>query len=409
MSKKDKKLKSGSKEWTDALIFAIIAATLIRWAAFEAFTIPTSSMEKSLLVGDYLFVSKVHYGPRTPKTILQLPLTHQTIWGTQIPSFLDWVQLKSHRIPGFTSVKNNDVVVFNYPAEKGFPSDMKLNYIKRCIAIAGDTLQIKDQEVFINGKRAETPSESQTQYTIVSKTQIGKRTLEKYNVYAYDYNNIAHYRLNMVPGPEGKFTYTAMLPKHSADDLRKLDFIESVDRIYAREDNDVFPQKASNNWSIDNFGPLYIPKEGDVVKITADNWSQYKAITEEYEVDYNDGKIGTFKDGKFYLGDEVQESYTVKQNYYFMMGDNRHNSLDSRYWGYVPFDHVIGKAVMVWMSKDNNPDAENSIRYDRIGLLIGSDTQIPSWIKIVIGILLLAFFGYFSFVKKKDEDNNQIK
>lgn len=359
--KKNKKKKGVVQEWTDALIFAVIAATLIRWAAFEAFTIPTSSMEKSLLVGDYLFVSKVHYGPRTPKTILQLPLTHQTIWGTQIPSFLDWIQLPQVRLPGFTSVKNNDVVVFNYPAEEGFPSDMKLNYIKRCIAIAGDTLQIKNQEVFINGNRVETPQESETQYRIVSNTQIGKRTLEKYNVYAYDFNNVAHYRLKMIPGPEGKFTYAGMLPHHTAADLRKLDFIENVEKVYARVDPSVFPQNPNNNWSIDNFGPLSIPKEGDVVKITNNNWSQYKDIITKYEENEN----AQFKDNKLYIGGEVQESYTIKQDYYFMMGDNRHNSLDSRYWGYVPEDHIIGKAVMVWMSMDRNPDA-SMIRWRRI-------------------------------------------
>ncbi|KXX70178.1 signal peptidase I [Flammeovirga sp. SJP92] len=360
-NKKDKKKKGVVQEWTDALIFAVIAATLIRWAAFEAFTIPTSSMEKSLLVGDYLFVSKVHYGPRTPKTVLQLPLTHQTIWGTQIPSFLDWIQLPQFRLPGFTDVKNNDVVVFNYPAEEGFPSDMKLNYIKRCIGIAGDTIQIKNQEVFINGDRVEVPEDSETQYRVVSKTQIGKKTLERYNVYAYDYNNVGHYKLKNIPGPEGKFTYSAMLPLHTAKELRKLDFIESVEKIYARKDPSIFPQNPNNTWSIDNFGPLYIPKEGDVVKITNDNWSQYKDIIIKYE----DNENVVFKNGQLSIDGQVQDSYTIKQDYYFMMGDNRHNSLDSRYWGYVPADHIIGKAVMVWMSMDRNPDA-SMIRWNRI-------------------------------------------
>jgi len=164
--KKEKKHKSALREWVDAIVFAVIAATIIRWLLLEAFTIPTPSMEKSLLVGDFLFVSKIHYGPRTPKTPLQVPLTHQTIWWTNIPSYVDWIQLPQYRLPGFTSVKRNDVVVFNYPPELKYPVDLKTNYIKRCIAIPGDCLKVENARVFVNGEPAPTPPKMQLKHFI---------------------------------------------------------------------------------------------------------------------------------------------------------------------------------------------------------------------------------------------------
>jgi signal peptidase I len=164
--KKPQKPKSKSREWVDAIVFAVIAATIIRWLLMEAFTIPTPSMEKSLLVGDFLFVSKMHYGPRTPKTPLQVPLTHQTIWGTNIPSYVDWIQLPQYRLPGITSVKRNDVVVFNYPPELRYPTDLKTNYIKRCVGLPGDNIEVRDLQVFINGEAIENPPQMQFSYLI---------------------------------------------------------------------------------------------------------------------------------------------------------------------------------------------------------------------------------------------------
>jgi len=178
-SKKDqaeKKKKGPVREWVDAITFAVVAATLIRWAFMEAFTIPTSSMENSLLVGDFLFVSKINYGPRTPKTPLQIPLTHQKIWGTEIPSYLEWIQLPQYRLPGFDDVERNDVVVFNYPKED-HPVDLKTHYIKRCVAIPGDELEIRNNQVYINGELGENPERMQFRYYLFTKQAINQRVL----------------------------------------------------------------------------------------------------------------------------------------------------------------------------------------------------------------------------------------
>ena len=193
--KEDQPPKSKLREWGDAILFAVVAATLIRWLIMEAFTIPTPSMEKSLLVGDFLFVSKFHYGTRTPKTPLQVPLTHQKIWLTNIPSYLDWIQLPQYRLPGFTSIKRNDVVVFNVPgiAENNFeefdkskwidyPVDLKTNYIKRCVAVPGDALEIRDQQIYINGEKGENPENMQFSYVVESKSGISDRVLDKNNI-----------------------------------------------------------------------------------------------------------------------------------------------------------------------------------------------------------------------------------
>ena len=201
------------KEWLDAIVFAVVAATLIRWAFFEAYTIPTPSMEKSLLVGDFLFVSKLHYGPRTPQTPLQVPLTHQKIWGTNLPSYSDALQIPSYRFPGFTSIKNSDVVVFNWPADEGYPTDLKTNYIKRCVAIAGDTLQIKDTQVLINGKPLENPPKMQFRYYLLTKESLNERIFRSHEITDY------------YPIPEGYVVHT--LPE-TAKKLKDLPFIARV-------------------------------------------------------------------------------------------------------------------------------------------------------------------------------------
>ncbi|HEX9957015.1 MAG TPA: signal peptidase I, partial [Fibrella sp.] len=175
--------KSAIREWFDSVLFAVVAATLIRWLFMEAFTIPTPSMERSLMVGDFLFVSKFHYGTRTPKTLLQVPLTHQKIWGTEIPSYLDWIQLPQYRLPGFSDVKNGDVVVFNFPPEDQYPTDLKTNYIKRCMGIAGDVLEVRHRQVFVNGKAAEVPPNSQMSYFIeATKGDLDDTFFRQYNI-----------------------------------------------------------------------------------------------------------------------------------------------------------------------------------------------------------------------------------
>lgn len=211
--KKEEKPKSKIKEWTDAIVFAVIAATIIRWLIMEAFTIPTPSMEKSLLVGDFLFVSKLHYGARTAATPLQVPLTHQYIWGTKIPSYVDWIQLPQYRLPGFSNVKRNDVVVFNYPTEMEYPVDLKTNYIKRCVGVAGDKIEVRDMQVYINDEPAENPPEMQFRYFIKTSENLNQRVFDKYDIT----------EVYQMGGGYSIFT----MPE-TALALEKLSFIESV-------------------------------------------------------------------------------------------------------------------------------------------------------------------------------------
>lgn len=352
---KPEKKVSIVREWVDAIAFAVVAATFIRWLLIEAYTIPTSSMEKSLLVGDFLFVSKFHYGPRTPKTPLQVPLTHQKIWGTNLPSYSDAIQLPSYRLPGFTSIKRNDVVVFNYPAEtEDYPTDLKTNYIKRCVGIAGDTLKVVDSQVYINGKPSENPEMMQFGYILVTKENINERVFQS--------NNITEYR----PIDQGYFVQTTPA---TAAKLKNMPFIDQV--IIAKNHEgegspEIFPSSSKVNWNADFFGPLWIPKKGATIQLTPQNLIIYETTITRYEGLENTSVV----DGKLYIDGKPVDTYTFKQNYYFMMGDNRHNSADSRFWGFVPEDHVVGKALLIWMSYDNNSGAFRAIRWKRLFNLI---------------------------------------
>ncbi|WP_242918299.1 signal peptidase I [Pontibacter liquoris] len=352
-TKTPKKKKSFAREWGDAILFAVIAASLIRWATFEAYTIPTPSMEKSLLVGDFLFVSKLHYGPRTPITPLQIPLTHQTIWGTNIPAYSDAIQLKPHRLPGFSEVKRFDVVVFNYPPEEQHPADLRTNYIKRAIGLPGDSLQIKDMQVYINGKAIENPAKMQYKYLLIPTTQLGQKFFQDRNI-----------NLNDIQPYEGGYVVDAT--PELASQMSQLDIIKEVillKQLPGKADPAVFPQMPSKyEWNADNYGPIYIPKEGVTVAITPASLPFYQKVILDYE--HNDN--AKVENGKLYIDGKETNKYTFKQNYYFMMGDNRHNSEDSRFWGYVPEDHVVGKAVMIWMSVNPEGDFLHKIRWNRL-------------------------------------------
>jgi signal peptidase I len=352
--KKVKVKKSAVREWFDAIIFAVIAATIIRWLFLEAFTIPTASMEKSLLVGDFLFVSKVHYGARTPKTPLQLPLTHQTIWGTKIPSYLDWIQLPQVRIPGFSKIKRDDVVVFNYPPEFEHPVDLKTNYIKRCIGVPGDVVEITDTRVFVNGEAFGNPPKMQFRYYIFTDEIINERVFKKYDISEF-------YR--------SQGGYYVMTRPETAEELKSLPFVKDVILTKNTEEQvnpRIYPDASVFTWNEDFFGPLEVPSKGQTIEVNKENLSKYGDIIRYYEGN-NEVEI---KDGILILEGSHVNSYTFKQNYYFMMGDNRHNSEDSRFWGFVPEDHVVGKALFIWLSIDKNESFLHKIRWSRLFSLI---------------------------------------
>ncbi len=336
-------------------------------------------MENSLLVGDYLFVSKLHYGTRTPKTPLQVPLTHQYIWGTKIPSYLDWIQLPQFRLPGFSEVKRGDAVVFNLPVEqKGLvekystvlpdlnphPIDLRVYYIKRCVAVAGDQIEIRQGQVYINGKPEINPVRMQSEYQVSSNTLINETKVFRENG-IWEYNNT----MDMLPdtAAASRHSYTVYTTPVIAARLKEqYDFITDVKEVVTpagfREYN-LYPKSSLVNWNQDNYGPFLLPREGTTIELTPLNVALYGEAIQYYEGN-SDVSI---ENDKISIGGKVLDKYTFKQDYFFMMGDNRHRSADSRYWGMVPKDHVLGKAVFVWMSIDPNPTSFlNKIRWSRV-------------------------------------------
>jgi signal peptidase I len=356
--------RSFVKEWFNAIVFAVVAATLIRWTTVEAFVIPTPSMENSLLVGDFLFVSKFHYGTRTPRTPLQIPLTHQKIWGTEIPSYLPWIELPSYRFPGISEVKRGDAVVFNLPpldphdGMKVRPIDLKPYYVKRCVGVAGDRLEIRDQLVIINGKPLEIPEEMKFSYLVTAKEQINKRNMNRFDLDSDDYYFLGH-------SNDDKAIYKMFLTQKQVTELRSAPYILSVADDYTKgsgPESDIFPSYYDTSWNCDDYGPLLIPKEGMIVSINDSTLSAYGDLIRLYEGN-DDVQI---KDGELLISGKVVNEYTFKQDYFFMMGDNRHNSWDSRYWGFVPADHIVGKGLFIWMSIEAEADFLHKIRWSRL-------------------------------------------
>lgn len=359
--KKKKKSKNELKSWFNAILFAVIAATILRTFLIEAYTIPTSSMEKSLLIGDFLFVSKVSYGPRVPMTPLSFPLVHHTLPLTKnIPAYLKWIQLDYHRMKGFGDVQRNDCVVFNYPADDALyperPVDKKENYIKRCVGIPGDIIEIKNADLYVNGEPQKTTKKMRNQFRYYVKTDgtlFSERTLKKYNIYE-----------GQILSKNGD--YELMLNQKSLDAIKRFTYVKKVEKIVAEKGVKInspeliFPNDQFN-WNLDHLGPVKIPQKGTSVEINSDNISMYRRIIESYEKN----KLEIIGEN-IYINDELATSYTFSMNYYWMMGDNRHNSLDSRYWGFVPEDHVVGKALFIWMSWDKNKSGINKVRWKRL-------------------------------------------
>ena len=342
--------KGPVREWFDALFFAVIAATLIRWATFEAFTIPTPSMENTLLVGDFLFVNKLNYGPRTPMTPLQIPLTHQKIWGTNIPSYLDWIKLPQFRLPGFSEINRDDIVVFNYPSEIEKPIDLKTYYVKRCVALPGDTIKIINGDIFINNNLKDQLENQQNRYFVRTKTNINPRIFKKYDI--WEYTKVSN-------------GYYINTKQENADAIEKESFIDDVE-LYRMDKSlssiRIFPDKNKFPWNTDYFGPLLVPYKGLKINLNEENTIKYSSVISDFE-GIDNVKV---EDNNIFINNKKVEDYTFKQDYYFMMGDNRHNSEDSRFWGFVPYDHVLGEASFIWFSYDyKESNIFKAIRWER--------------------------------------------
>lgn len=371
-----KKQKSAFREWLDSVAFAVVAATLIRFFIFEAYTIPTPSMESSLMVGDFLFVSKLHYGVRTPKTPLQLPLTHQKIWFTNIPSYLRWLDLPIYRLPGFSSVKQGDAVVFNVPnfEEDGdAPVDLRTFYVKRCVATPGDVLEVRDQQVIVNGKAMENPERMQHPIFMKTKENLDEKFFEDYgirNAPDASYDSADWLPLAEPDSQNVLWGYKLNTSKAMMDELKALPFAKTFDTNLFKDPKgvtfvDIFPHDTTlYKWNRDFYGPLKVPAKGLTVPMTPGNVALYSEAIQKYE-----GNKKVVVNGyQIYIDGKLITSYTFKQDYYFMMGDNRHNSADSRFWGFVPSDHIVGKAFFVWMSIDPNKSlfSWNKIRWNRL-------------------------------------------
>lgn len=358
--------KSAVYEWSEAIGFAVVAATMIRWLIMEAYTIPTGSMENSLLVGDFLFVSKFHYGTRTPGTPVQVPLTHQKIWFTEIPSYTEWFKLPTYRLPGISHIKREDVVVFNVPTDHEnngvrYPIDLKTNFIKRCVGIPGDVIEIKNKQVYQNGEAEPRPEKMRFTYQVLASEPINDRNLEKLGVDPDDWAG------SQSVGK--KVMYYWNLDSATATEIRSASYIESVVQQPARTTPNpglVFTSSRYSPWNEDNFGPLTVPKKGMTIPVNDSTLFFYGSTIRDF--DHNEDV--RIEDGKLFIAGVEKSTYTFNQDYYFMMGDNRHDSADSRFWGFVPEDHIVGKAFFIWLSIDPHADFVHKIRWNRFFKLI---------------------------------------
>ena len=436
-----------------SLVFAVVVATFVHTYFIQPFTIPTPSLEKSLLVGDFLFVSKFHYGARTPMTPIAAPMVHDTLPLLKIKSYTMWPQLPYFRFPALQKIKNNDIVVFNWPADTLFnmykntnirydkPIDKKTNYVKRCVGIAGDSLQIKNGNIFINGKLSELPLRAKPQffYTLITKNPLDQSflnnfgitetaTLFKIETKIFDNTVIQKFLVdNSVSLTEiqrdatgvtvalsNNFTQDLFdklnlqsatnctninLTKEKFNELKQDPNVISLKQYINAPSNEVFPKNQNLNWSIDNYGPIYIPKAGATVSLTPKSLPFYKKIITEYE---GPNKVKVLGNDVF-INDKKEATYTFKQDYFWMMGDNRHNSLDARYFGYTPEDHIVGKPVFIWMSIDGiNDGFKNwSIRWDRLFTTVSGEGQPQSYFKYFLIVLALYFIGEYFWKKRK--------
>ena len=437
-----------------SLVFAVVIATIVHNYILQPFVIPTGSLEKTLRVGDFLLVSKFHYGARIPSTVISFPMVHDTIPILKTRSYLKEPQLPYIRIPGFQEIKNNDIVVFNWPAdtvrkffvkEKGVikPRDKKSNYVKRAIGVPGDSLEIKDGIVYLNGQENKLPERAKPLYTykIFSKDGVSSSKLKNLEIDGFirkfiirnlsqeSYNSLKANILSISNTNENEYLiYTddqgipikkvrelnidireiidnereLSLTFNDANKIRNSNEFDTIFRSIEKTNyiNSVFfPGNKRFNWNNDQLGPIYIPKAGEKIKLTIDDLPLYKKIIRDYE--NNEVEV---VDNNIYINGEISSNYTFKQDYYWMMGDNRYNSEDSRVWGFVPFDHVLGKPVFIWMSIDGlfNGISNWKFRWDRVFTTIGFDGKPRSYLPhFIIFILVWQLFSYLKRKKNK--------
>lgn len=454
--------KTGLGEWVSSIVFAIVAATLVHTYFIQPYVIPTPSLEKSLLVGDFLFVSKFHYGARTPMTTIAAPMVHDTIPKIGIRSYLADVNPKTHktswknklqlpyfRLPGIQDIKRNDIVVFSWPADtvyrffqkdKGVrkPIDKKSNYVKRCVGVPGDSLSIVNGYVHINGKKTVLPSRAKvmSMHTVTTNTPLNNKIIdllgrgnymgnvisipqealkqesateliERLGIEKIKEDTINAYYSGAIPNQKVK----AFLQASDVNNMAIFNMTEAEAKSYigkagitttekfdfVNKSNTIFPQDISHQGTVDNFNSFYIPKKGVTIQLNIASLPLYKKIIEEYE----DNTLSV-SGNQISINNEVTNSYTFKQDYYWMMGDNRHRSEDSRYWGFVPEDHIVGKPVFIWMSIDGINDGIGNwkIRWDRVFSTVGGDGQPKSYFKYFL-FLLAGYFVFDYFRKKK--------
>ena len=447
--------KTGIGEWISSIIFAVILATIVHTYFIQPYIIPTGSLEKSLLVGDFLFVSKFHYGARVPQTAVSFPMVHDTIIGTGIRSYLKKPQIPYLRIPGFQKIKRNEIVTFSWPAdtvrqffvkEKGVkkPIDKKSNYVKRCVAIPSDTLEIKNGIIFINGKKSIMPYRAKPIFNYSVNNQNGistsklsssgikiQRKFRIKDITQQKLNQMRPYILRLMDNNPNNFTIITdfkgipydvrssgrivmteitekemdvFLTEQEAEILEKSRLVDSITRNFNKiksYNTQFFPNDIRFNWNEDNFGPIIIPKKGEKIKLNSINLPIYKKLIRDYEKNSLD-----LKNGSIFINNIKTEHYIFKQNYYWMMGDNRYKSEDSRSWGFVPEDHIVGKPVFIWMSIEGiNGGFKNwKIRWNRVFTTVNLDGEPKSY-RWHFLFTILIIYGITEYRKRKKSES----
>ncbi|WP_298424829.1 signal peptidase I [uncultured Kordia sp.] len=402
---KDRSLKprTSAGEWVASILFAVVAATLVHTYVMQPFVIPSSSLEKTLLVGDFLFVSKIHYGARTPMTAVAAPMVHDAIPIVGAKSYMSEPQLPYFRFPGFETIERNDIVVFNWPADTLTviddpnskvvykPLDKRSNYVKRCVGLPGDKLEVRDGFVYTNGIQNDLPDRAKLQFNYLVETK-GGRFNDQYLHDAYDITD-GYGPINN----KGTYMFSAVT-EEAAEKLKNHPNVLSVTKHVQKKGESnasVFPHSPNYKWNNSNFGPITIPAKGSTVQLTTANLPLYKRAISEYE-----GQNLKVEGDQILIDGKVITSYTFNQDYYWMMGDNRGNSQDSRSWGFVPFDHVLGKPVFVWFSWDTKATGINKIRWNRLFTTVSGEGAPVSYFKYFL-VLLAGWFVFNYFRKKK--------